>query len=110
MGFISTVHELSSRELAEPGFNLGLQDEKRDCYLCVLRAPPIFLFDRILDWHLLCSEQVDVVRDELDPVGEDCEVVAVDDPGVGPVHAPDLEGVGPQLVGAEDVAGDVGHH
>ena len=34
----------------------------------------------------------------------------MDDPGVGPVHAPDLEGVGPQLVGAEDVAGDVGHH
>ena len=109
MGFISTVHELSSRELAEPGFEPGTAwQEAQTLPLCI--AAPIFLLDRILDWHLLCSEQVDVVRDELDPVGEDCEVVAVDDPGVGPVHTPDLEGVGPQLVGAKDVAGDVGHH
>ena len=41
---------------------------------------------------------------------EDGEVGAVDDPGVRAVHPAHLERVRADLVRAEDVAGDVGHH
>ena len=81
------------------------------------------LFQEVLDYrvpykHSLCvsylylvsRQSTDVFRDEFDPVTENCDVGWVDDAGVGAVHAADLERVGPDLVGAEDVARDVGHH
>ena len=47
--------------------------------------------------------QADVVSDELGHLGEEGGVLVVDDAGAAPVHPPDLEGRGSELVCPEDV-------
>ncbi len=60
--------------------------------------------------YLFSGEHVDVVWNEFDPVRENGQVRAMDDTRVGPVHPANLERVRTQLVRAEDIPGDVGHH
>ena len=43
-------------------------------------------------------------------MGEDSEVVDVDNARVGSVHASHFESVRPQLVRTKNVSGDVSHH
>ena len=49
MGSISTVHELSSRESVEPGFQPGVTGcvGERKCYLCAIRLPRIYLLNSL---------------------------------------------------------------
>lgn len=51
-----------------------------------------------------------VVGNEFDPMREHGQVINVNDARIGSVHAPDFEGIGPQLIRAENVSRDVGHH
>lgn len=60
--------------------------------------------------HLKSRQGIDIIGDELYPLRQDCQIRDVDDARVGTVKPAHLEGVGTDLVRAEDVPRHVGHH
>lgn len=60
--------------------------------------------------YLQARQSDHIVRDVLEPLAEDGQIVAVYDAGGGPVQSAHLERVRPQLVRAVDVPRNVCHH
>uniref|UniRef100_A0A8W7PXH0 Uncharacterized protein n=1 Tax=Anopheles coluzzii TaxID=1518534 RepID=A0A8W7PXH0_ANOCL len=80
-------------------------EEKGSLMLSVLRV------DSGVSVEYLQARQSDhIVRDVLEPLAEDGQIVAVYDAGGGPVQSAHLERVRPQLVRAVDVPRNVCHH